>query len=528
MSAALDKIIATKRLPTLFIGSGLSKRYLQDFLSWSQLLDTLREKIGISASAFAAKRHEIKSREPDITDGKLNQLMASFLQSKLLSKIESDEIDVKTLFTDEENEQCINHGVDYFKMLVAKQFATYSLLDDKEDELKLLKRIGPKTSMVFTTNYDQFLEKEVFPNSKVYDRQDKYYFRTNSGYGELYKVHGSVTDPNGIVFCESDYAKFDNSLKLVSSKLINALLDFPVIFLGYSLEDENIKKIMADFVNSFGGDVLDDIKKYMIMVVYEEGQKDLIEGEKQFVDAASGRTITLTTIKTDNFAAIYEAIDQLSPFATAYELRKYRNMVVDIINQEAKGVKKVFAQSIDDVPDGEIALYIGKKSDIQSMEKSLDILTNEDIIERVLKRVNLNYDGIAKTWYDSKGISAPMYTPVFAIKHFMSVTLEDCCQKFKNNYYKKLKYYQDISLSDSNAYNYDVLCEKIAEIKKGNLSSKYASIARICIPSLHFGKITEKQLESILKHLLQDDPKATKDSAFKNMACYMWYRMYEK
>ena len=52
MSAVLDKLVYNKRMPVLFIGSGLSKRYLNNFLSWDQLLDTLRIKIQITETAF--------------------------------------------------------------------------------------------------------------------------------------------------------------------------------------------------------------------------------------------------------------------------------------------------------------------------------------------------------------------------------------------------------------------------------------------------------------------------------------------
>ena len=245
INSALDKIIESKRLPVLFVGSGLSKRYLKDYPTWEQLIDLLREEIGITKTAFAAKKHEFKNDNPNITRGNLNQKMASFLQSKLLNKIENDEIDINKLFTEEENNRCIENGVEYFKMLVAKHTLNYEINSDKKEEIEKLQLIRQKISMVFTTNYDLFLQTDIFKDFKVYESQNKYYFRTNNGYGELFKIHGCATEPNGIIFCEKDYEKFNNSLKLVSSKLINALIDFPIIFLGYSLEDDNIKKIMT-------------------------------------------------------------------------------------------------------------------------------------------------------------------------------------------------------------------------------------------------------------------------------------------
>ena len=84
MNSALDRIISSKRLPVLFIGSGISKRYLCDYPSWDQLLDRIREIVWITKSVYNAKLYKIKSEHPDISDGKLNQKMASFLQERFL------------------------------------------------------------------------------------------------------------------------------------------------------------------------------------------------------------------------------------------------------------------------------------------------------------------------------------------------------------------------------------------------------------------------------------------------------------
>lgn len=41
----LEKIVSSKRMPVLFIGSGLSKRYLYNYPDWNELLDLSYEKI---------------------------------------------------------------------------------------------------------------------------------------------------------------------------------------------------------------------------------------------------------------------------------------------------------------------------------------------------------------------------------------------------------------------------------------------------------------------------------------------------
>lgn len=529
MNSAIDKIIASKRLPVLFIGSGISKRYLNGFPSWDELLKNICKQINISRTAYAAYIQDFKAKDPDISYGKLNQKLATLLHDKFLKKIQNEDINLETLFSEDEIGKCVNEEIDYFKMLVAKTFANYSIRPEKEEELNLLKKISSKISMVFTTNYDNFLQNEIFTDFKVYERQNKYYFRTNNGYGEIYKIHGCISDPNGIIICENDYQEFENSLKLVSSKLINALMDYPIIFLGYSLEDENIKKIIADFINSFDNDILQDIKKYIILVEYEANQEKLIEGEKQFVDAITGKNITLTTIKTDNFTEIFNHIDSLEPAATSYELRKYKTMIAELINKSAKGEKTVFVQEIDNADADITALYIGSKQTITNIDMSVNIYSNHNIIMKGLNNVPFDYDLFALKWYDNKCVKNNEYTPIFLIAHNMTIKFEQCSSKFKENYKNIAETFNKISNVQFNG-NIDSIKNHYDDLKKTGKTSKIIcdTVCIECYKALVCDKITPKECNIFLNQIINTEPQASESSPLRKAACYMWYRMYCK
>lgn len=531
MSNAIERIVSSKRLPVLFLGAGISRRYLDNYPTWSQLLDLLRAKLGISKTAYAAKLHEIKSNEPAITNGKLNQKMASYLQEKMYEKIEKDELDLPSILSNEEIDGCVERGTDFFKQLVAKQFLEYTVKEEKREELKKLQMVGNKASMVFTTNYDCFIQNEVFPEFKVYDRQDKYYFRTSNGYGELFKIHGSSSSPNGIIICEKDYETFDSSLKLISSKLLNALMDFPVIFLGYSLEDENIKKIITDFVNCFDEKILQEIKKYMVMIVYEEGQNELIEGEKQFTDSESGKSITLTTIKTDNFGLIYDKINSLSPSATTYELRKYKTMVADLITRAAKGEKTVYVQELDDAKADAQALYIGSKNSIEGFSKSTIIYENKDIMKKSLYNEPYDYDSFALEWFDSKCIKEIEYTPAFYILSRITIPYESCGTKFKKNVEGRRQFFDDCIQKHKNTVNYSnkaALLDRYEYLKNEGRKSLFASICPEVEIALACNSITIEDAKAMLLKIYEDNNVAISDSSFKRCACFIWYLEYKK
>ena len=522
----LDELVKQKRMPILFVGSGFSKRYLKKFLSWDQLLDEVRKKIGIEDTVYAAKKLLIRTEHGNLSPGKLNQKVASFLQKTLLDKISNKEFDLESILSKDEINQCISEGVDFFKLLISKFFLSYNIKEDKGKELELLKEVCEKTSIVFTTNYDKFLEDYVFKDFVVYDYHDEYYFRSNFGYGELYKMHGSVNNPNSIVICEKDYEGFYNSLRLVSYKLVNALLDAPILFLGYSLEDENIKAIMADFINSFNQDVINKIKRNMIMIEYEEGQSALIEGEKQFVDEKSGRTITLTTIKTDNFTEIYSYINRLTPSATSRELRKYRSMVYNLIEREAMGDKVVYVQDVNGAAENVEALYIGNKDAAALAGKSYDIFSNEELLTMCLQDSKVDYDVFALKWYQSKEITKIQYTTCFYIKAKLKIPYQNTCDKFKKNCEYQKTQFKKIKPID-NPLSKDKIIVLIDRLKKSprDQNSIITSVCNKIFDSLCSNLITVDQTKELLIKLSNEYSRAVYNSVFKKVACYMWFRM---
>ena len=524
--AVLENLVKHKKMPALFIGTGITKRYLTFCPNWDELLKMLAEKIGISDSAFAAQKNKLRNDYPTISRGVLQQKMASYLQNKLLLKIESGELNPLELFSKEENQCCIN-GVDYFKMLVSKLLKYYELNQEKKEELELFKEISGKISLIFTTNYDSFLEDVVFPKFHVFTEQNQYYFRSAT-YGEIYKIHGSIDNPNSIILCENDYKRFDDSLKLVSAKLLNALLDFPLIFLGYSLEDENIKKILSDFVNSFDDTILQKIKKSIILVSYDPNESNLVEGDKQF--SAKGRSIDITTIRTNNFSAIYRYIHELHPTATSYELRRYKQMLIKILSSAEKGTKTIYVKNLDKADDKDLAVYIATQSEIEEFRKSTILFDKNEIMEKALFNDPFAYEDFAKDWYNSKRIRASEYAPTFHIKNFLSKPIEEYGSNFQNNYRTIKRTFQNLSPAENFVKeNLASLQTAIKEIYRSSIQdiSKHTKAAKFCWSTFCANKIQVSEYQTLLQKLYQEYPNILNVSEFKKAIAYLGYRLYE-
>ena len=68
---SLDALINEHRIPMLFIGSGISRRYLKNYPSWDELIQLVADKIGVSRAQLMALKQSITDKTPDETPGKI-------------------------------------------------------------------------------------------------------------------------------------------------------------------------------------------------------------------------------------------------------------------------------------------------------------------------------------------------------------------------------------------------------------------------------------------------------------------------
>lgn len=119
---------------------------------------------------------------------------------------------------------------------------TAGLSQQSDDEIEAFKQIRPHS--VITTNYDVMLE-DLLPDYTPVGREEI----VVSGYssvGEIVKIHGTVKQPETLVLTESDYLDFRQKRRYISAKLLTYFREHPILFVGYSAEDENIREILSD------------------------------------------------------------------------------------------------------------------------------------------------------------------------------------------------------------------------------------------------------------------------------------------
>jgi len=315
--AVSKSISAANRYPFLFVGSGLSRRYLGTS-DWVSLLhgvcsQTIGEEEFLvlrSRASTSFRRGEIPSELPYLAE-----VMEDGVNDSVLRLPEFSEL--RSRYSKE-----IESGVSAMKILVSDTLRGMSATPCPE--IAELAAAGhDKVSGVITTNYDKLCE-ELFPGFDRYIGEEGLIFRDPTFAQEIYEIHGSIDDPASIVLTSADYRSFEDKEQYLAAKILTVFMEYPVIFLGYSIADENVKSILGEVARCVGPEHLDELKDRIVFVDYGNGGDHPVSTHSM---EFHGRTLTMTRITTNDFMPIYKAVAKSSKLYDARFIREMRGSI---------------------------------------------------------------------------------------------------------------------------------------------------------------------------------------------------------
>lgn len=93
---------------------------------------------------------------------------------------------------------------------------------------------------IITTNYDHLLDhyhyEVIQSDADLLKAKSNHY---------LIKMHGDIDDIENIVFKEDDYLRFSHTHSLIELYIKSLLIDHTFLFVGYSLNDYNLKMFLS-------------------------------------------------------------------------------------------------------------------------------------------------------------------------------------------------------------------------------------------------------------------------------------------
>lgn len=326
----LEDIINENRYPIVFIGSGMSRRYLDNFPNWNELLEEYWAKLQGNKSFYWYKRSiknssELNNKSESEKNFITNIRTASYIQEKFDDLFFQGKIIVDGL----SDEAAFKGNISPFKFDVANRFKTYTVKDSMKDELKYFSDFLKKAKVIVTTNYDPFIENLLEQNNSkpnIFVGQ-KGFFDPSTDWGELFKIHGCISDPNSIVITEDDYKKYDTNSILISAKILVNMIESPILFLGYSLSDRNVRSLLRDFASQLPQEDIRKTTNRIAIVSFDKTEHDLSQEMMRDQELDIGYLL----IKTDNYKKLYEQISTINEGLSPHEVLRYQKAIKNII-----------------------------------------------------------------------------------------------------------------------------------------------------------------------------------------------------
>lgn len=335
----------------------MTRRYL-DLPDWRGLLKHFAELV--NEDEFAYSSYESRAKTLECKAGLLPKV-AELIQVDFDKKWFSDP-SVRSL--ESENLQAVKEGLSPFKAEIANYIKKNSVINEcYEEEIMLLSDIAHKSiSGVITTNYDLFLEN-YFKGFTRYVGQNQLIFSAIQGVAEIYKIHGSVDVPDSIVINEKDYMKFDAHSSYLAAKLMTIFMEYPIVFMGYSISDSNILKIMRSIVECLDEKQLAILEDRFIFIEYNPGMAG--SEVSSYAVMIGERPLMMKKIRLSDYRLLYNALHGKRSKLPVRLLRRFKE---ELYNYTLTNVPtaNLRVAAIDDVrvTDEELVMAIGKVSDL--------------------------------------------------------------------------------------------------------------------------------------------------------------------
>ncbi len=279
--------------PILFIGSGLSRRYFSG-PSWEELLAFLAKQCPLIDKDYAYYKQTLVS--PLAIGREFARLYQEWAWGKGRSQFPAD------MFQSNVQPDA------YIKLKIAEHLAGITpkeiLAIDAafKDEIAALLSIRPHA--IITTNYDQLLEV-LFPEYQPIIGQ-KVISGSTVLYGELFKIHGCVSDPNSLVFTQQDYDQFIKKKKYLSAKLVTYFSEHPLLFVGYSATNSNIRAILSDIDEILLSET-DGVIPNVYILEWNKAAGAKAPAQERLIEIEGAKSVRVKAIEADDFKWVFDA-----------------------------------------------------------------------------------------------------------------------------------------------------------------------------------------------------------------------------
>ncbi|MFG6150633.1 SIR2 family protein [Halobacillus sp. B23F22_1] len=352
--------------PFLFVGSGFSRRYI-DLENWEGLLRKF--------SDLVPQEFDYYSSTSSGEWAKAAGMMAEDFHPIWWSDSKYEE-------SRDEFRGRINAKHSPLKIEISKYLRnlnySYGLDKIKDTEINELKNIV--IDGIITTNWDMLLE-QIFPDMEMYIGQKELLFSQPLEVNEIYKIHGCSSTPDSLVLTNNDYSDYNEKNAYLAAKLLTIFIEHPIIFIGYSLTDSNIHKILKSITACLDDDNADKLKDRLIFVERSKGQPDSFVSSSLTINQL---TIPITRVKTDRFDLVYKALSKNKRKYSLKLMRSIKSQIYDLVktNDPHESIHVIDHEDNQNAENVEFVIGVGVKSVAQQMEANSELSSTVELSEK--------------------------------------------------------------------------------------------------------------------------------------------------
>lgn len=346
--------------PILFVGTGMSKRYI-NAPSWLGLLEYLINK-NPNCRYPIAYYTQNSSDNPEIASQLVNEYK-TYAWDHYKNNIYPETLYQTTISPSMFLKYEISEYLKSLTQFVDSESHLY------EEELVALKKLQPHA--IITTNYDTLLEA-LFPDHSVIVGQQVIKSKQTLNIGQILKIHGCVNTPDEIVISAEDYELFHEKRKYLVAKLITFFMEHPIIFLGYSISDSNVKKILADISEIVSESEIEIVDNIWFI---EWSEEEIPESSKPFtdksIDLGSGKSIRVNYLLVNSYKEIFENLNQ-NDISEISALKMLEDRIYNIVKSNSITDLAVDVITMSRVEDEKaLASMLGIKSRKNDLEQQV-------------------------------------------------------------------------------------------------------------------------------------------------------------
>lgn len=366
-----EALCASGRSPFLFIGSGISIRYCS-IPTWMNLLRGFVENNAKSFKyAFGYYSSKCSNDPLKIASRLAEEFHEYWWQAEEFEESRTTHANIAGLNTE------IAFKIEISKFVESQKVIRAGL----ESEVAFMSQAV--ISGILTTNWDDFLQ-DVFSEFQAEIGQKEAIFADNKSIGELYKIHGCTSKPESLVLTSRDYEQFIDNNHYLNAKLLTLFVDYPIVFMGYSLSDPNIELILRNLISCLDKDLL-HVEKLQNRIFFVEWQAEPCESTIESATYTSESiSIPLTKIKVHDYNEVWKVLSELPRTLPIRTLRQLQKMVFEFVTT-SEPTKKILVHGIeelDTIEDLEVVVGFGNISKLQ--DKGIVGLNSSDLMRDIL------------------------------------------------------------------------------------------------------------------------------------------------